>query len=185
MAHAISTHTGLTQWRQGPEVTTGILEGVLLFFARRRTQRALAQLDDRMLEDIGLSRGDIDLMAVQAVSTTVDDLASEPETWLTRLLRVQARARMVRELRNLPDYILNDIGIQRGLIEESVYRAMAETKQTAKSETRTVAHDSPVHGLLRRVEAAAWPFRRRHAAPDQMGGVKTAANLNEAQAKVA
>ncbi len=156
------------------------LEGVLRFLARRRTVRELERLDGHMLADIGLARGDIHRVAADASGTPV--LTNMPiwAAWLSQLQRASARAGLVRSLHRLPDHVLKDIGIPRGEIEASVYRTMAETPAQAKAPRTRTFHISPVHGLLARIEAATWPFRR--AQERRPAG---AANSNRAQAEVA
>ena len=68
MTQAIVEHAGPTPRGQRPAFTQGILENVLRILARRRTERELARLDDHLLADIGLSRGDIYNVAAQATS---------------------------------------------------------------------------------------------------------------------
>jgi len=69
MTQAIAGHAGSAPRSHKPALSYGILESVLRFLAYRRTQRELARLDDRMLADIGLTRGDIHVAATQAVDT--------------------------------------------------------------------------------------------------------------------
>ena len=66
MTQAIVEHAGSTLRGHKPAFTHGILESVLRFLTRRRTQRELERLDDHMLADIGLSRGEIHIAAAQA-----------------------------------------------------------------------------------------------------------------------
>lgn len=43
----------------GPTRSTGIMGRMRSYLARSRAERQLAQLDDRLLADIGLKRGEI------------------------------------------------------------------------------------------------------------------------------
>jgi len=47
---------------EGLTMGTGLMGRVQSYLAKSRAERQLAQLDDRMLADIGLSRGDINKM---------------------------------------------------------------------------------------------------------------------------
>lgn len=165
-----------------------ILESVLHFLAHRRTVRELTRLDDRTLADIGLARGDIHRVATEA--SGAPELANMPiwTAWLSRLQRASTRAGLVRSLHGLPDHVLKDIGIPRREIEASVYRIMAETpaQAEAKAPRTKTFHISPVHGLLARIEAVTWPFRRaQESRPVRAAHSQPAANRNHTQAKVA
>lgn len=48
-------------------ILTSLIHAIRTYFLVRRTERALAQLDDRMLSDIGLLRSDIKAVSVEAV----------------------------------------------------------------------------------------------------------------------
>ncbi len=160
MAQAIAKHAGSTHRGQKPAFTQGILDGVFRFLARRRTQRELSRLDDRMLADIGLSRGDIHIAAAQAVGTRAQKKTPIWANWLSLVQRARTRARMVRDLHRLPNHILDDIGIQRWQIEDEVDGILAKNDTKDESLKTETDGTSPVHDLLRRVEAATWPFRR-------------------------
>jgi uncharacterized protein YjiS (DUF1127 family) len=41
---------------------SGITDGLSHIFARRRTLRALDELDDRLLRDVGLTRSDLETL---------------------------------------------------------------------------------------------------------------------------
>ncbi len=196
MAQAIVEYAGSTLRGHKPAFTHDILESVLRFLARRRTQRELERLDDHMLADIGLSRGDIHMAAAQATGVPSQKRTSFGAEWLSLMLAARKRAGMVRSLRQLPDHILNDIGIQRWHIEESVYRIMAESAAKVTQSRTGTDQASPVHGLLHRLEAATWPFRRAQTSHAEAGQaahlevteeqrLKSAANHNQARAGVA
>ena len=58
MEHVISYAPGLGRLTQGRGVTTSCLGILKTWHARYSQRRALLQLDDRLLDDIGLTRAD-------------------------------------------------------------------------------------------------------------------------------
>ncbi len=152
--HAGSAHTG-----HGLTALDTALQTFSRYWERRRTERELAQLDDRLLADIGLSRADIDLAAAVATGT----LPRRASLWrrlAERFATARARARMIEKLSQMPDHILNDIGIQRWQIEEAVDGILAK-RQNPDAGIRTErAAASPVHGLMARLELAILPMRQ-------------------------
>lgn len=49
----------LMAWRRAAQLAGRALEGLLVWSDRSRQRRQLAELDDHMLRDIGLSRADV------------------------------------------------------------------------------------------------------------------------------
>ena len=172
MAQTTYQHAGAMQRHYGHMYGGGLFAAVADYLARRKTQRELARLDDRMLADIGLSRGDIEIAAVRAAETRsvngVGSVAPHAGTpFLAQLVRAFAaarvRARMIRELKSMPDHLLRDIGVERWQIGDAVdgilaKKSVAATRQYAAK--TSVADVSPVHGLLGRIESALLPLRR-------------------------
>lgn len=82
----------------------------------RRTLKALTQLDDRLLRDIGVSRADIEATAAFCCDATVEETPSVWQRLGVWLGRERRRRRTVRELSAMTDEILTDIGIERAEI---------------------------------------------------------------------
>jgi uncharacterized protein YjiS (DUF1127 family) len=97
-----------------------LVEGVVVnpvadFIARRAAENHLRALDDRLLADIGLSRGDI-----PAVVRTVHRAPKHAEEGMgaVRQIRVYNRSRIaVKELAAYDDRMLDDMGFVRGDIQ--------------------------------------------------------------------
>ncbi len=47
-------------------ILTSLIHAIRTYMLARRTERALMQLDDRMLADIGLTRGQLKAVAIEA-----------------------------------------------------------------------------------------------------------------------
>ncbi len=196
MSQAIVQNAGSSLKGGTPTFNQGVFTLVSRYFARRRTQRELSRLDDRILADIGLTRGQIDWAAAEATGTPFQKKTSIWGELLTVMAMAWKRGQMIRSLRSLPPHVLADIGIPHDQIEEAVHRILAQNVAKDEGVKTETVHASPVHGLLRRVEAAAWPFRRgqTHRAPagqvsrpDEAGDLhlEKAANLNHARDKFA
>lgn len=106
-------------------VSTGLVRPLRLRIERRRAMQALSDLDDRLLRDVGVSRGDIpEVVAQEPRSTGGLGAAWRDALALYRLARV--RHHMIRDLEALPDWILNDIGVPRWEIETAVDRSLGQ-----------------------------------------------------------
>lgn len=82
---------------------------------RRHAHRALFDMDDRMLDDIGITRGDIEDVIDSRSWSLLAGLKKVVADWLER-----DRAR--RALYAMDDWMLADIGISRGDIERVIGR---------------------------------------------------------------
>jgi uncharacterized protein YjiS (DUF1127 family) len=99
-----------------------LVEAVLRPFQRRAIVRRLERLDDRMLEDIGLQRWEIDTVATSVTGrraptltvALVDLFAAAGKVFVAWRERRIAE----RELRGLDDRMLRDIGISRSDIPQ-------------------------------------------------------------------
>jgi uncharacterized protein YjiS (DUF1127 family) len=99
-----------------------LVEAVLRPFRRRAIVRRLERLDDRMLEDIGVRRWEIDIVAASTAGRQAPTLAVALVDLLAAVVKSivarQERHAAERELRNLDDRMLRDIGISRSDIRE-------------------------------------------------------------------
>jgi uncharacterized protein YjiS (DUF1127 family) len=131
----------------------GLVGTLVRAMKRRHTANLLKRLDSRLLDDIGIIRGEIDEIAANAAAEagvregtpTMDRIASLaklPASILTGLNNAWRRQAAIVALKRLPDHTLADIGIERGRIAETVDLMIARGEATA----------APV-----RVESAARP----------------------------
>lgn len=112
-------------------------------FQHRRTLKALGQLDDRLLSDIGISRAEI---AAAAALCCKEEAAAKPSVW-TKLAgwlhREAARRRTVNELSAMSDEMLADIGIARADIPAVAAALAADRVVAADDETAAVGTEVP------------------------------------------
>jgi uncharacterized protein YjiS (DUF1127 family) len=103
--------------------TLGVLATALKDMRLRST---LSALDDHILDDMGLARGEIDIY----VANRHHD---EPRPSFYQLLNLaRIRRRSINELAQLSDRMLYDIGITRGEIESVVDTLIAQQVLEAK-----------------------------------------------------
>lgn len=127
-AAAVRTDNSVPAARQG---------SVLQRWLRRTAVvRELSQLDDRMLEDIGVARWQIDEIADAAVG------GERPSLWrglaeaiVAPLVRWYRRSQALQELSRLDDRMLADIGINRGDIPALVMSWDGETPEDGDTRT--------------------------------------------------
>ncbi len=172
MTQAIAKHAGSIQIGHDASFAHKILAAIARKLDQRRTGRELQRLDDRMLDDIGLTRGDIEFVAAQTTGTrgTGAPAASLWTRLMDQVRMAGAQARTARDLAGLSDRMLADIGIERGQIQEVALTVAAKSAlagsglsgRAIKGELRTRSHlaSSPVHDLLRRTEDAIRPLRQ-------------------------
>lgn len=112
-------------------------------FQHRRTLKALGQLDDRLLSDIGISRAEI---AATAAICCEEEARKGQSVW-TRLAawlhREAARRRTVNELSAMSDEMLADIGIARADIPAVAAALAADRVAAADDETAAVGSEVP------------------------------------------
>lgn len=138
-----------TAWRAIARLTRQLVGNSLLRVLRqRRTVSELNQLDNRLLADIGLDRGEIETVAEQLAAKAYPSTPLRLPLAGTLSLAWKRHA-AIRELRRLPDYVLNDIGVPRAEIVPTVVRLMAKTAEAPEAQD---AH--PVHDMLGKVGAA-------------------------------
>lgn len=105
-------------------------EGSVLqrWLRRNKVVRELSQLDDRMLDDIGVARWQIDEIADAAVGAERPSLlAGLAQAVAARIVRWHRRNQVYRELYQMDDRMLADIGIGRGDIPNLVQSWDGET----------------------------------------------------------
>jgi len=95
-----------------------VFRGVRDWFAAQREHRELMDLDDRMLEDIGLTRMEI---RNASVGTPVEFGALFGKITQTFKTWSQQR-RIYNELVSMDDHMLADIGVSRGEINAIAFR---------------------------------------------------------------
>ncbi len=106
----------------------GLVQTLVRAVKRRHTAKLLRQLDSRLLDDIGITRGEIDEIAAKAAAQAVvregtpdmPRIASLPASILTALTKVWRRQAAIVALERLSNHTLADIGIERGRIAETV-----------------------------------------------------------------
>lgn len=112
---------------------------------RQRTLKALGQLDDRLLSDIGISRADIEATAAACCGQEPKTGGSVWPRLAARIGRELRRRRTVLELSAMSDELLADIGISRADIPAVAAALVAEApQQTAADETAERAGETPV-----------------------------------------
>ncbi len=139
-----------------PGLLIALARSVVRAVRRRRTVRMLRQLDAHLLADIGIERDEIDAVAAKAAEAATPVVAAVP----ARRVRVELVAALrkgwrrqaaIRSLQSLPDWVLVDIGIERGHIPNAVDDLLANGAQRPAAPARpTVAPAAP-----KPVEAAA------------------------------
>jgi uncharacterized protein YjiS (DUF1127 family) len=101
------------------------------WYRRNAVYRELASLDDRMLSDIGISRGDIPAL-VNDWSGETSRIAAEEEPQMLRGLRLWNRSRATaKALHSLDNHMLDDIGLVRGDIDWVAEELAAQSVWTA------------------------------------------------------
>jgi uncharacterized protein YjiS (DUF1127 family) len=119
----------------------GLVETLVRARKRRHTANLLRQLDSRLLDDIGITRGQIDEIAAKAVAKAAArkgtpamprfaSLAKLPASILTGLTNAWRRQSAIVALERLSNHTLADIGIERGRIAETVDAMMARRTAT-------------------------------------------------------
>ncbi|MGF1609663.1 MAG: DUF1127 domain-containing protein [Kiloniellales bacterium] len=109
-------------------LTAQVIDPILRALRRRRTIAQLSRLDDRMLQDIGLTRGSLETVADAMVS--IDSARSQAAAarrehgLLAALRRWRRRQATIQQLASLDDRVLSDIGVVRGDIASIVDRAL-------------------------------------------------------------
>ena len=136
----------------------GIVEALNRAMKRHHTANLLKRLDTRLLEDIGITRGEIDVIATKAAAEAaaregltamprIASLAKLPAAIWTGLTDAYRRQATIAALHRLSNHTLADIGIEPGRIPETVDVMMAEAKAVT-APVRTVAAAQPIQPVL-------------------------------------
>ena len=147
----------------------GLFATLVRAMKRRHTANLLRELDSRMLDDIGITRGEIDQVAAKAAAEAVlgeDALAMPRLASLTKLpasiwagiAKAWQRQATIVALQRLSSHTLADIGIERGRIAEIVDAMMAEgaaTPAPVRAKSATAATAKPVAIAVPPHQAAA------------------------------
>jgi uncharacterized protein YjiS (DUF1127 family) len=105
-------------------VADSIVRPVRRTLLQRRTARELRRLDDRLLDDIGMGRDEVERIAKELAWAALP-ASQARKGLLTRIWHWYKRRAAIRELEALDDRVLADIGLVRGDIDEAVDRAIA------------------------------------------------------------
>ncbi|MGF1629648.1 MAG: DUF1127 domain-containing protein [Kiloniellaceae bacterium] len=110
----------------------------------RRTLRALGRLDDRLLNDIGISRAEIEATAAfccEAELRRSETVWQKLGAWLSR---EQRRRQTIRELSAMSDEMLADVGIARADIPAIAAALFDERPAAAPASAVEQGSDIPV-----------------------------------------
>ncbi len=110
---------------------SALVQPVVRAVRRHRTVKALKQLDAHLLADIGIERDEIDKVAAKAAEAITPVVAAGPARrvgveLVAALRKGWHRQAAIRSLQGLPDWILADIGIERGRIPENIDNLLAK-----------------------------------------------------------
>ncbi len=107
------------------DMTHALVSSVKGWFAARRNRRALLELDNHMLEDIGLTRYQV-YDAYQVTSFGASGLFAPLTNLVVGIVEFvkgwQARRDAYQQLSGLDDHMLEDIGVRRDEIEAIAFR---------------------------------------------------------------
>ena len=117
---------------------------------RRRTINQLKGLSKQCLKDIGVRRDEIETLAGQLVA---EGKPSRPSL-IEKLRRSRARHAAIRELQRLPDRVLADIGLPRGMIAPAV-DGLFNAKDGKKIARPAAITRSAIRDILARVMTEA------------------------------
>ena len=149
----------------------GIVEALNRAMKRRHTANLLKQLDTRLLDDIGITRGEIDVIATKAAAEAaaregltamprIASLAKLPAAIWTGLTDAYRRQATIVALQRLSNHTLADIGIERGRIPQTVDTMIAKA-ETAPVRTVTAAQPvQPVSAVTPAANITAAPARQ-------------------------
>ena len=144
----------------------GLIETLVRARKQRRTANLLRRLDSRLLDDIGITRGEIDATAAKAAAKAaarkgtpamprIASLAKLPASILTVLTEAWRRQSAIVTLQRLSNHTLADIGIERGRIAETVDAMMARGETTPAPARATVTAKVAKAATAKPVEVAA------------------------------
>jgi uncharacterized protein YjiS (DUF1127 family) len=135
----------------------GLIEALVRTMRQRETAKLLKQLDPQRLDDIGVSRGDIEEIATKAAAAAVRkgtpampriaSLTKLPASILTFLTKAWRRRAAIAALQRLSNHTLADIGIERARIAQTIDAMMARD-ETMPAPVRAPVTAAPVTGKV-------------------------------------
>jgi uncharacterized protein YjiS (DUF1127 family) len=175
------THEAL-ELHSEPLANLSLLERLRAYRDRRQAYASLVALDDRLLADMGLQRANLKAEVFGVSKEEKPSLFARLRLSLQRARRHRAT---IDALQALPDHVLADIGIERGLIGEYASAQLGE--RSWPYEPKLQAPAVRRQGLSGLAEAVVRPLRQwnlnRHVT-DQMLRID-AANRNDKEAVAA
>ncbi len=134
-------------------VKQGLVTPVARALRRRRTINELKGLSEQCLEDIGVRRGEIETLAERLAAEAEPAKPARPSL-IERLRRNWVRHAAIRDLQRLPDWVLADIGLSRGMIASAV-DGLFNARDTKKMARPAAKSPSAVRDILARVMTEA------------------------------
>lgn len=154
-AAAVAKWTGLAALASA--IDNAVLRELRGTLRRRAAVSELKRLDNHLLQDIGLERGNVEAYIEGLSTDEIEPVRSTPAS-TGGLRHWWQRRQAIRELDALDDRQLEDIGLVRSAIPAAVDRAMEKKARTARKVSA-----AQVQGLTQQALGATAPMQRRPA----------------------